>query len=151
MSETTLEKTHDAAERAKPYEFRKLGAPDVFLTVGIINKIGLQDFKVCFESDGIKDLIRQMMESEANAEANADESGFIRVGVGVAMEIASVLFAKLPAIENDLYKLLSQTSNLSVDEIKAPGNAVMFMEMIVDFLQKEEFPDFIEVVSRLFK
>ena len=164
MSETTLETTAEVvAEAKKPYEFRKLGAPDVFDMVRIINKIGIKDFKACIEGDGIKGIIRQMVEdkkaeaekaeaekAEAADESSNDESVVIEVGVGVAMEIASVLFEKLPCIETDLYKLLAQTSNLSVDEIKAPGNAVMFLEMVVDFLQKEEFPDFIRVVSKLF-
>ena len=159
MSETTLETTAEVvAEAKKPYEFRKLGAPDVFDMVRIINKIGIKDFKACIEGDGIKGIIRQMVEdkkaeaekAEAADESSNDESVVIEVGVGVAMEIASVLFEKLPCIETDLYKLLAQTSNLSVEEIKAPGHAVMFLEMVVDFLQKEEFPDFIRVVSKLF-
>lgn len=136
------------AEAVKPYEFRKLGAPDVFDMVRIINKIGIKEFKSCFQGDGIKDLIRGLIEAEK--EAGGDDSNIVRVGVGVAMEMASVLFEKLPTIENDLYKLLAQTSNLTVEEIKAPGNAVMFFEMVIDFLKKEEFPDFMRVVSKLF-
>ena len=46
--------------------------------------------------------------------------------------------------------MLSQTSNLTDDEIKAPGTAAMFLEMVIDFIKKEEFRDFIKVVSRLF-
>lgn len=133
---------------AKPYEFRKLGAPDVFDMVRIINKIGIKEFKTCFEGDGIKSMIKGLIESEK--EESGDDSNIVRVGVGVAMEIASILFEKLPDIENDLYKLLAQTSNLTVEEIKAPGNAVMFFEMVIDFLKKEEFPDFMRVVSKLF-
>lgn len=141
------------AVEAKRYEFRKLGAPDVFDMVRIINKIGIKEFKSCFQGDGIKDLIRGLIEAEkedAEKEAGGDDSNIVRVGMGVAMEIASVLFEKLPTIENDLYKLLAQTSNLTVEEIKAPGNAVMFFEMVIDFLKKEEFPDFMRVVSKLF-
>lgn len=147
MSETTLELVQpEVAETVKPYTFRLLGAPDIFLMAKIINQIGIKEFKACFESDGIKDLIQQMMAKEAKA----DDSNIVSVGVGVAVEIASVILGNLPKCENDIYQMLSQTSNLSVEEIKAPGNAVMFLEMVIDFIKKEEFRDFIKVVSTLF-
>ena len=147
MSETTLEIVQPEELAAKGYTFRLLGAPDIFLMVKIINQIGIKEFKACFESEGIKDLIQQMMAKEAKS----DDSNIVSVGVGVAVEIASVILGNLPRCESDIYQLLSQTSDLTVEEIKAPGNAVMFLEMLVDFFRKEEFPDFIKVVSKLFK
>ena len=146
MSETTLEKVEIEAA-VKPYTFRMLGAPDIFLMAKIINQIGVREFKACFESDGINSMIRQMMAKEEKD----DNSNIVSVGVGVAVEIASVILGNLPKCENDIYQMLSQTSNLTIDEIKAPGNAVMFIEMVVDFIKKEEFRDFIKVVSKLFK
>ena len=148
MSEKTLEVVQpEAVEPVKPYTFRLLGAPDIFLMAKIINQIGIKEFKACFESDGIKNMIQQMMAKEENA---TDDSNIVSVGVGIAMEIASVILGNLPKCENDIYQMLSQTSNLTVEEIKAPGNAVMFLEMVIDFIKKEEFRDFIKVVSKLF-
>ena len=147
MIETALETVQPEEVAVKPYTFRLLGAPDIFLMAKIINQIGIKEFKACFESDSIKELIQKMMANEANN----DESNIVSVGVGVAVEIASVILGNLPKCENDIYQMLSQTSNLSVEEIKAPGNAVMFLEMVIDFVKKEEFRDFIKVVSKLLK
>lgn len=132
---------------AKPYEFRKLGAPDIFLMTKIISTIGIKEFKACLESDAIKDMVQNaMVEGKENGNSN-----IISIGAGVVLEVANVILCNLPKCENDIYQMLAQTSNLSVDEIKAPGNAVMFFEMVIDFIKKEEFRDFIQVVSRLFK
>ena len=133
----------------KPYTFRLLGAPDIFLMAKIIKQIGIKEFKACFESDGIKSLVQNMMMDE-KAKAEGGETNIISVGVGVALEIADVIIGNLPKCEHDIYQMLANTSNLTVEEIKAPGNATMFIEMVIDFIKKEEFRDFIKVVSRLF-
>ena len=156
MSETkNLEVVQaEAVETAeKPYTFRQLGAPDIFLMAKIISQIGIKEFKACFESDSISGLIQNMVaEKASDKEADTqDNSNIVSVGVGVAVELAGVILGNLPKCENDIYQMLSQTSNLSVEEIKAPGNAAMFLEMVIDFIKKEEFRDFIKVVSKLFK
>ena len=134
-------------EKAKGYELRNLKADDMFPMFKIISKIGVKEFKACFESDGIKSMIQNMT---MEAKQEGDDSNIISVGVGVVLEIADVIIGNLPKCENDIYQMLSQTSNLTVEEIKAPGNAVMFLEMVIDFIKKEEFRDFIKVVSKLF-
>ena len=148
MSETTNLEIVQAEEVVKPYTFRLLGAPDIFLMAKIIKKIGIKEFKACFESDGIKSLIQSAIMGEKE---RGEDSNIISVGVGVALEIADVIIGNMSKCEDDIYQILSQTSNLTVDEIKAPGNATMFLEMVIDFIKKEEFRDFIKVVSRLFK
>lgn len=151
MIETPIEivtaETAEPVEAVKPYAFRDLGAPDIFLMTKIIKKIGVKEFKACFEGDGIQGLI---LESVKNAKENGENPDFISVGVGVALDIADVLLGNLHLCEDDIYRLLSQTSNLSADEIKAPGNAVIFVEMLIDFIKKEEFRDFFKAVSKLF-
>ena len=137
----------------KPYTFRLLGADDIFLMAKIIKTIGIKEFKVCFESKGITSLIQNaFMDAKKKAEETGEESetNIISVGVGVALEAADVILCNLDKCRDDIYQLLSQTSNLTVDEIRAPGNAVMFFEMVIDFFKKEEFRDFFGVVSRLF-
>ncbi len=140
----------ETVEEVKPYTFRKLGAPDVFLMSKIIGKIGINEFKVCFEADGIKNLVEKAF-AEAKESGKSDDSNFISVGIGIALEAANVILKRIDLCENEIYQMLSQTSNLSVEEIKAPGNAAMFLEMLIDFVRKEEFKDFIKVVSKLFK
>lgn len=152
MSEVTIDKIEQVeAEDVKPYTFRLLGAPDIFLMASIISKIGIKEFKACFESDGIKSLIQNMMIEGKEKGENPDSTNIISVGAGVALEIASVILSHIPLCEAEIYQLLAQTSNLTVTEIKKPGNAAMFLEMVIDFVKKEEFGDFIKVVSKSFK
>ena len=150
MSETKNLEIVQPEAAVKPYTFRLLGAPDMFLMAKIISQIGIKEFKACFESDGINELIQNMTASKEEGK-EADNPNIVSVGVGVAVELAGVILGNLPKCENDIYQMLSQTSNLSVEEIKAPGNAAMFLEMVIDFIKKEEFRDFIKVVSKLFK
>jgi hypothetical protein len=45
--------------------------------------------------------------------------------------------------------MLSQTSNLSVKQVETLDFPT-FTEMVIDFVKKPEFRDFIKVVSKLF-
>ena len=128
---------------AKPYAFRTLSAVDVFPMFKIISAIGINEFTACFEKDGIKNMIASM-----TGEGGEDVSSI--VGISVILEIANVICGNLVKCENDIFKMLSQTSNLSVDQVKAL-DFVTFFEMVIDFIKKDEFRDFIKVVSKLFK
>lgn len=155
MSEATAEKTVDTVEiveAEKPYHFRQLGAQDIFLMVKIVNKIGYQRLKECFSGQNIAGIIDAFASENAEGKnGGKTEEMLATVGVGVVMDVVGVLLENLPACENDIYHMLANTSDLDVETIKAPGNAVMFFEMIVDFIKKEEFKDFIKVASKLFK
>lgn len=127
----------------KPYTFRKLSAVDVFPMFKIIGAIGINEFTACFEKDGVKNMIASI-----TGESNEDMSSI--VGISVILEIANVIIGNLPKCENEIFQILSQTSNLSVAQVKKLDMAVFF-EMVFDFIKKEEFKDFIKVVSKLFK
>ena len=127
----------------KPYVFRPLSAVDVFPMFKIIGAIGINEFTACFEKDGVKNLI-----ASVNGENGENLPSII--GISVVLEIANVIISNLPKCENEIYQILSQTSNLSVAQVKKLDMAVFF-EMVIDFIKKEEFKDFIKVVSKLFK
>jgi len=151
MSETTktpIEEVIDPVEEVvKPYTFRTLGGADVFLMFRIIGKIGVKEFNACFENDGIKHLVAAMMgEKLAKEETDSVSVTYI----AVILEVADVIFKNIPKCENEIFQMLSQTSNLSVDQVKELDFAT-FTEMVIDFIKKEEFRDFIKVVSKLFK
>ena len=137
-------KTEEVIE--KPYTFRKLSAPDVFLMSTIISKIGINEFTACMESASVLNAIKGMSEEEKESEAGA----MVAFGA-VALEIANVIFGNIHKCEKEIYQMLANTSNLTVKEITAEGNAVLFIEMLVDFIKKEEFGDFIKVASKLFR
>lgn len=136
-------KPKEEAIPEKPYTFRKLTAVDIFPMVKIISKIGVNEFTACFEKDGIKALIASFSGKDSGDNASI-------VGISVLLEVVNVIMGNLPKCEHDIYNMLSQTSNLSVDEVKGMDMCT-FAEMIIDFIKKEEFKDFLKVVSKFIK
>ena len=141
----TIEITEPVAEQetAKPYTFRKLSSDDMFLMFTIIKKIGLKEFKQCFEGEALDTLVAAFKDSGGDAKA------LTAVGIGVGFDALDVILGNLPKCKEEIYQLLEQTSNLSKDTIRA--DALLFTEMVIDFFKKEEFPAFIKVVSGLFR
>lgn len=136
-------------EVKKPYTFRKLEAVDMFVMFKIISAIGINEFKVCLEAEGFKDLVSKMTGEDVDKE-EISEDDYLALGASVVLELAQVIFGNLPKCEKEIYQILSQTSNLKVDQVKKLP-AVTFFEMVIDFIKKEEFKDFFKVVSKLFK
>ena len=120
----------------KVYTFRTLNSTDTFLMFKIIGKIGINEFAETFDKESVKKLVNTAKGAEL-------------VGISVVLEMANVIIGNLPKCENEIYQLLSNTSNLSVAQVKALDFAT-FAEMVIDFIKKEEFKDFIKVVSKLF-
>lgn len=142
--EIETEKVEEIVQE-KPYKFEKFTSKHIFLMFKVLSKIGFKDFKQAFESDEIKERLKEASKNEKI------ESDFIRkVGIGVSFNIFDIILNNLEKCEKDLYKLLASISNLSEDEIMELSGAD-FTNMIIDFVQKEDFEDFIKVVSRLFK
>ena len=125
----------------KIYEFRKLKSEDTFLMFRILGKIGVNEFTECLEKDSVKQMF-------GLAERTDDATTIM--GMSVVLEVANIVLGNLPKCETEIYQLLSNTSNLSVKQVKEL-DFVVFMEMVIDFVKKEEFADFIKVASRLFK
>ena len=127
---------------SKTYELRRLTADDIFPMFQILSKVGIKEFKNCFDSPEIKSIISNTAEGE-KVDVNA-------VGLTVVMDIVGILMTNLPKAKDDIYLLLSQISGLKVKEVAAlPMND--FVQMIIDVIQKDEFKDFFQVVSKLFK
>lgn len=124
----------------KPYTFRTLNATDVMPMFRIIGAIGVNEFSNCFQSDTIKALV-----------ANKKDAAVVDMaGLQVMLDAANIILTNLPKCEKDIFNLLASVSGLTVDDVKAL-DLVTFAEMIVEFVKKEEFKDFIGVVSKLFK
>lgn len=154
MSEATIESVQPEMEVAvKPYTFRTLCGEDVFLMFRIISKIGVKEFNACFENDGIKHLVAAMMGekmAKQDGEEPDEKASYSVTYITVVLEVADVIFRNLPKCETEIFQMLSQTSNLTVAQVKKLSLA-QFTEMVIDFIKKEEFKDFIKVVSRLLK
>lgn len=133
----------EAVEPAKPYTFRKLSAEDMFLMFTIIKKIGVKEFKNCFEGEALETLITAFKNS------GGDEKALTAVGVSIGFDAVDLILGNLPKCEKEIYALLAQVSGMTEDEVKK--DMILFTEMAIDFVKKEEFPAFIKVVSKLFK
>lgn len=131
-------------EQAKAYELRKLTAEDVFPMFQIISKIGFKEFKGCFDSPDVKAAVAKAASGE---DGKADLTS---VGMTVALDLASVVVSNLGSCKNDIYLLLSQLSGMDTKDIAALP-MVTFFEMIIDVIKKEEFKDFFQVATKLFK
>lgn len=133
-------------EEPKPYTFRKLSSNDVFLMFKIISTIGINEFSACIENGSVLKAITAMTDEEKES-----DTGALMVASTVLLEVGNVILANLPKCEKEIYQLLVNCSDVSMKQLTAEGNAVMFIEMVIDFFKKEEFPAFFKVVSKLFK
>ncbi len=147
-------------EAVKKYELRELNAQDIFAMSRIVKKIGVANFKKCFDGDEIKTAIANYLKAETAADAEKTETkkaetgsrleGLTIAGIDITFEIVNVIFDRLPECENELYSFLSSLSGLKIPAIqKLPMGD--FFEMIIDVIKKPEFKDFFKVASRLFK
>lgn len=128
----------------KQYTFRKLQGDDLFIMFSIISKIGLNTFKPVFESDNGKKLIASIKGK------NVGEIDTETASINIMLDVGQILISKIPLVKNEIYALLSSVSNMTAGEIKKMG-ICEFAEMIIDFVKKDEFPNFIKVVLKLFK
>lgn len=127
------------------YTLRSLQGADIFPMSAIIKKIGVKEFKNAFQDEEIKDLVKSINSGEISKDAAANQAG-----MAVILNIVDVVLGNLPRAEKDIYKFLASLSGMKPDEVAALPIAT-FTGMVIDVIQKDEFKDFIKVVSRLFK
>lgn len=136
----------------KTYELRNLEADDLFIMIGIISKIGIKEFKGCFESDEVKAAIINVAKQKKDADANedADDDVVASIGISVALDIAAILLANIGKCKNDIYALLANLSGVKEKEIaKLPIKT--FTGMIFDLVKKKEFADFFQDAVKFLK
>lgn len=127
------------------YTLRSLQGADIFPMSAIIKKIGVKEFKNAFQDEEIKDLVKSINSGEISKDAAANQAG-----MAVILNIVDVVLGNLPRAQKDIYKFLASLSGMKPDEVAALPMAT-FTGMVIDVIQKDEFKDFIKVVSRLFK
>lgn len=128
------------------YIFRKLNSTDVFPMFKIMGKIGVNNFDTCFKKESIKRMVSDALNGNT---VDSDDDSAHAAGISIMLGIVNVIIGNIPKCEQEIYELLSNTSNLSVSQIKELDFAV-FTEMVIDFVKKDEFKDFVKVVSKLF-
>ena len=136
----------------KTYELRNLEADDLFIMINIVNKIGIKEFKACFESEEVKAAVLNMAKQNDESEVTeTDENAdVVSIGVSVAFDIATILLANIGKCKNDIYALLANLSGMKDKDIaKLPVKT--FTSMVIDLVKKEEFADFFQDAVKLFK
>lgn len=133
----------------KTYELRDLQADDLFIMMNIVNKIGIKEFKACFESEEVKAAVLNMAKTKEDDETD-ESADVVSIGISVALDIATILLANIGKCKNDIYALLAQLSGLTAGDIaKLPVKT--FTGMAIDLVKKEEFADFFQDAVKLFK
>lgn len=133
------------------FEFRKLKADDVFPMFQLLSKIGLKDIKESLDPAVVAKIAKAFSadkKADQKEQTNLEDIVY-SVGFSITLDIANILIGNLANCKNEIYTLLSNVSGMKKSEI-ADLDFVTFTEMIIAFVKKEEFKDFIGVVSKLF-
>ena len=144
MEEIKTEAVEEVIEETPKYILSNPKAPDIFTMASIIGKIGVNKFSNLLQKDEIQQLAKDVSKKKS---ISSDDISMI-TGIGVFTEIAQIILVGMPVCEEDVYKLLSNTSNLSIEEVKNL-DGVTFLEMIIDFFKRNM--DFIKAASKYVK
>lgn len=135
---------NEVVEETPKYILHTPKAPDIFTMASIIGKIGVNKFSSILKKDEIQTLVKDVSEKKS---IDSEDISMI-TGIGVFTEIAQIILVGMSECEEDLYKLLSNTSNLTIEEVKEL-DGVTFLEMIIDFFKRNM--DFIKAASKYVK
>lgn len=123
-------------EEGKAYALRNLEAKDIAPMASILSKIGIKEIKGCF--------------SNVLTDGKTTEESIAAVGAAVMFEMAGVILGNYEKCQNDIFRFLSSLSGMDMKQIESMPLDT-FAEMVIDVVKKEEFKDFMKVVSKLFK
>lgn len=135
---------NEVVEETPKYILHTPKAPDIFTLASIIGKIGVNKFSNILKKDEIQALAKDVSKKKS---IDSEDISMI-TGIGVFTEIAQIILVGMTACEEDVYKLLSNTSNLTIEEVKEL-DGVTFLEMIIDFFKRNV--DFIKAASKYVK
>ena len=134
----------DITTSEKVYTFRTLQATDVFLMFQILSKIGINEFGESFGKESVQKMLTAVTKEGGMTDFAQT------AGIAVTLEIVNIILGNLPKCQKEIFQMLSTTSNLTVKQV-TELDFPTFTEMVIDFIKKPEFADFIKVVSKLFK
>lgn len=141
MTEATIETVEMTESK---FNLRKLNSADAFKVVRIIGKIGLSNFKRCFQNTELSNMI-----SELSDEEKQDDSKIVNIGIMAVLDAVDVIAENVPKCENELYSFLAGVAGMKESEVRDLSPAD-FLELLMEVIKKPEFADFIKVALRLF-
>lgn len=127
----------------KKYTFRKLVATDIGLMTALIKNIGINKIASIFQNEDFKNAIFNNNENKTN-----DNNTMMTLGVFAVTELIQIILESYDKCENNLHKLLANTSNLSIEEVQGLGFDEFF-DILVDFFKKDELMGFLNRVLKL--
>ena len=139
----------EAVEEAKCSTLRSPISRDIYPISKILSKIGVKEFKQCFESEAIQKMISGFMNKEEDKEDLTDEEK-LAIGLEIGFTVGDVILGNLSSCEEYVNQLLSNLSGMSKKEISELPIAT-YAEMIIDVIKLDGFKDFVKAVSRLKK
>lgn len=143
MKEIIEEEVKETEQQPKKWKFRQLKSTDIFLMLPILKKIGINNLRKMVSGDIIKGIVAD--KKDASYDSQVEAATF-----GAMLEFAQILIEGLDGCEDQLFRLLANTSNLTVEEI-GELSLVELPLMIVDFVKKDEFKDFLKVAQSYIK
>lgn len=123
------------------YTLGKFKSTDVFVMTTLLSKIGLGKMADGLGRDNIMKII-------ADNKGKKKEEITALTGMQMAFQIAEIILSNLDKCENEIFKLLSNITGASVEELK-DADAEVFAELIIEVVQLQQFKDFFKVASRL--
>lgn len=122
-------------------EIRKLKSTDLFSICQIVKKIGVDEVKDCFTKPEIMNLLKEDGGKGQNAE---------KIGLAITFDIVSLVIGNLPKAQDEIYRFLADLTGLEKKEVEdLPMD--QFAELVIEVVQRDEFRDFSQVASKLFK
>ncbi len=138
-----MEEIIKEGEQQPKWKFRELKGKDIFLMLPVLKKIGINNIKKCFNGDIVKGIVATSKGKDYDKQVEA-------ATLGAMLEFGQVLIEGLDNCENEIFNLLEKTSNLSRGEIENLS-MVELPTMIIDFVKKDEFKDFLKVAQSYIK
>ena len=138
-----MEEIIKEGEQQPKWKFRELKGKDIFLMLPVLKKIGINNIKKCVNGDIVKGIVATNKGKDYEKQVEA-------ATLGAMLEFGQVLIEGLDNCENEIFNLLEKTSNLSRGEIE-DLSMVELPTMIIDFVKKDEFKDFLKVAQSYIK
>lgn len=141
MEATERNEISEVKEEVK-FNLRRMRSADVFTMVRIIGKVGIGNFKKCFDNSELKDTMAGMSEEEKKSEEFIANVGLTRV-----LSVVDVIVENVPKCEKDLYAFLADLSGQTAKSVEEAPPAE-FLELLFAVVQMPDFADFFKVALR---
>lgn len=123
----------------KKYKLRDLEATDIIPMVKLIRTFGVDEFK------GLASLVKDI-----STTTDKEGNEIITLGLDFVFEVVNIIINNIPKCEDSIFKFLSSISDLSEDEVRHL-KLNEFTQMLIDFINNDEFKGFFSVVQKLLK